>query len=91
MQLYFSLFDEFYEEMKQSFIGIVDEVKKIINDQDYEIDYPLLNGMMYCNFKVNNLLSGDDEDRIKELMNDNYHIEIELFNNCSEINIHKKI
>lgn len=42
-------------------------------------------------FKVNNLLSGDDEDRIKELMNDNYHIEIELFNNCSEINIHKKI
>ena len=85
------LVNEFYEEMKHDFSSIVDEVKTIINDQDYEIDYPLQSGMMYCKFKVNNLLSGDDEDRIKNLIDDNYHIEIEILNNSSEINIHKKI
>jgi len=82
--------DDFYDEMKKGFSNIVNNVKEIIENQSYEIDYPTNNGMMYCVIKINELLCEDDKYRINELSNDEFHIEIEIFSENIAINIHKK-
>ena len=83
--------DDFYDEMKKGFSNIINNVKEIIENQSYEIDYPTNNGMMYCVVKINELLCEDDKYRINELSNDEFHIEIEIFSENTTINIHKKL
>ena len=83
--------DDFYDEMKKGFLNIINNVKEIIENQSYEIDYPTNNGMMYCVIKINELLCEDDKYRINELSNDEFHIEIETFSENTAINIHKKL
>ena len=83
--------DDFYDEMKKGFLNIINNVKEIIENQSYEIDYPTNNGMMYCVIKINELLCEDDKYRINELSNDEFHIEIETFSENIAINIHKKL
>ena len=83
--------DDFYDEMKKGFSNIVNNIKEIIENQSYEIDYPANNGMMYCVIKINELLCEDDKYRINELSNNEFHIEIEIFSENTAINIHKKL
>ncbi len=83
--------DDFYDEMKKVFSSVVNNIKEIIENQSYEIDYPTNNGMMYCVIKINELLCEDDKYRINELSNDEFHIEIEIFSENTTINIHKKL
>ena len=83
--------DDFYDEMKKLFSNGVSNIKEIIDNQPYEIDYPTNNGMMYCVIKINELLCEDDKYRINKLSNDEFHIEIEIFSENTVINIHKKL
>lgn len=81
--------DDFFEEMKNEFKEMVDEISKLLDNVKYNLDYPQVNGMMYCSIEIDNLLSGDDTDRIITLSNEKFHIEIESNNDKSIINIHK--
>ena len=81
--------DEFFEEMKKDYAGIVEEISKLLDNQKYNLDYPQENGMMYCSIAIDNLLSGDDTDRIMKLTNERFHIEINVVDDKSVINIHK--
>lgn len=90
-KVYIKGVDDFYDEMKKGFSNIINNVKEIIENQSYEIDYPTNNGMMYCVVKINELLCEDDKYRINELSNDEFHIEIEIFSENTTINIHKKL
>lgn len=75
--------------MKNEFKEMVDEISKLLDNVKYNLDYPQVNGMMYCSIEIDNLLSGDDTDRIITLSNEKFHIEIESNNDKSIINIHK--
>ena len=81
--------DDFFEEMKNEFKEMVEEISKLLDNVKYNLDYPQVNGMMYCSIEIDNLLSGDDTDRIITLSNEKFHIEIESNNDKSIINIHK--
>ena len=59
------------------------------NNQKYYLDYPQENDVMYCQINVDNLLSGDDSDKIMKLENEKFHIEISLVEEKTIINIHK--
>ncbi len=80
---------DFYAEMKIEFSDIEKEVTDILNEQKYEISYPLQNSIMYCKIIVENILSGDDTDRINGLSSDKFYIEIICQEEKTNINIHK--
>lgn len=82
---------DFYSEIKEEFKTIITSVTDIINNFKYDIDYPILNGVMYCVIKLEDLLCADDIYRIEELESDKYHFEIENFTKNTIINIHKKL
>ena len=65
-------------------------IQLLLDNQQYEVDFPMNNGMMYCSIKLNDLLCEDDKFRINELNNDKYHIEIDMLNDKNIINIHNK-
>ena len=81
--------DEFFEEMKKEYVGIVEDITKLLDNQKYNLEYPQENGMMYCSIVIDNILSGDDSDRIIELENERFHIEINVVDDKSIINVHK--
>lgn len=82
--------DEFYKEVKESFSEIINEVKQLLINRKYEIDYPIENGMMYCTFKLDILINTKLENDIQKLNSDLYYIEIVSKDKKSSINIHKK-
>ena len=82
--------NEFYEEMKNNFNEIINDVKNIINDKKNEIEYPENNGILYCQIKVNDLISGYEKDSIIELSQDRYYIECIYENDKTIIYIHLK-
>ncbi|MFA5602178.1 MAG: hypothetical protein WDA21_00355, partial [Bacilli bacterium] len=65
------------------------EITYILNEQKYEISYPLENSIMYCKIIVENILSGDDTDRINNLSSDKFYIELICQEEKTNINIHK--
>ena len=82
--------DEFYKEVKESFSEIINEVKQLLINRKYEIDYPIENGMMYCTFKLDILINTKLENDIQKLNSDLYYIEIVSKDKKTSINIHKK-
>ena len=82
--------NDFYQEIKIGFNDILEQIKLLLDNQQYEVDFPMNNGMMYCSIKLNDLLCEDDKFRINELNNDKYHIEIDMLNDKNIINIHNK-
>jgi hypothetical protein len=84
------LIDDFYAEIKLEFIDIEKEITSILNEQKYEISYPIENSLMYCNVIVDNIISGDDKDRIENLSSNKFHIEIYNEKDLTIINVHKK-
>lgn len=82
--------DDFYEELKIEFKNIENEVSTILNEQKFDILYPIENSLMYCQFIVDNIISGDDKDRIDNLNSDNFYIKIDFKDDQTIINIHKQ-
>ena len=82
--------NDFYQEIKNGFNDILEQIKLLLDNQQYEVDFPMNNGMMYCSIKLNDLLCEDDKFRINELNNDKYYIEINMINNKNIINVHNK-
>lgn len=84
------LIDDFYAEIKLEFIDIEKEITSILNEQKYEISYPIEDSLMYCNVIVDNIISGDDKDRIENLSSNKFHIEIYNEKDLTIINVHRK-
>ncbi len=82
--------DEFYKEVKESFSEIITEIKQLLINRKYEIDYPIENGMMYCCFKLDILINNKLENDIQKLNSDLYYIEIVSKDKKTSVNIHKK-
>ena len=82
--------DEFYKEVKESFNEIINEIKQVLINRKYEIDYPIENGMMYCCFKLDILINTKLENDIQKFNSDLYYIEIVSKDKKTSINIHKK-
>ena len=63
-----------YEQMKNSFSDVVKSIIDIVGDSNYKIEYPIINNQMHVVIEVENIISGDDADRIKDIKG--FHIEI---------------
>jgi len=81
--------NNFFDEMKLEFKDIAKEVTDILNEQKFDILYPSENSIIYCKIIVENILSGDDSDRISNLNSDKFYIEINVQEDKTDINIHK--
>ena len=82
--------DEFYKEVKESFNEIIKDIKQVLINRKYEIEYPIENGMMYCSFKLDILINTKLENDIQKLNSDLYYIEIFSKDKKTSVNIHKK-
>jgi len=82
--------DEFYKEIKESFNEIVNNIKQVLINRKYEIDYPIENGMMYCCIKLDILINTKLENDIQKFNSDLYYIEIVSKDKKTSINVHKK-
>jgi len=83
--------NELYEDLRKEFAVIADKISQIIEGQKYEVNYPQENLNTYCEFVVDNILSGDDIDRIKKLCENKFHVEISNDNEKTIISIHRII
>ena len=82
--------DEFYKEVKESFNEIANNIKQVLINRKYEIDYPIENGMIYCSFKLDILINTKLENDIQKFNSDLYYIEIVSKDKKTSINVHKK-
>ena len=81
--------EDFYEEYKKSFDGIVNDLKSSLINNECKISYPMENGVMYCYIDFERWLCDDEINNIEKLENENYHIIIDSTGSTSVVNIHK--
>ncbi|MDD4282664.1 MAG: type IV secretory system conjugative DNA transfer family protein [Bacilli bacterium] len=81
--------NQFREDYKIQFEETRNLVIDILNEQKYEIIYPVKNSVTYCEIIVDNLISGDDRERINTLSSNNFYIEITTQKQKTVIDIHK--
>lgn len=70
--------------------NIEKEITLLFNDQKYNVVYQFENSILYCQIVIDNILSGDDKERIENLNSDKFYIDISLDNEKTYISIHKK-
>ena len=80
----------FFEEYKSLYNDILNEIKVILSNQEYNIEFPIENNILYCSIKLNYYLCGDDIDKITNLNADSFHYEIKKDGLNQIINIHRK-
>ena len=80
----------FVDGMKEIYKDIEENIRDILTNQKYEISYPSCNYSIYCKIVVDNIICGDDRDRINSLAKDLFIINIEVVNDTSIISIYKK-
>lgn len=83
--------NEFYEMFKEVFKDVVEQIVNIFCEQQIDINYLKQNDSVFCQLVFNNILSGDDEERIQKLNNDKFYIEYEVFSEKTKIKIHQNI
>ena len=74
-----------YEQMRDSFSDVIKSVTDIIGNSNYKIEYPVINNQMYVEIDVENILSGDDIEKIKSI--DGFYFEFINNSNTSIVNI----
>ncbi|MDD4407211.1 MAG: type IV secretory system conjugative DNA transfer family protein [Bacilli bacterium] len=82
--------NNFYEDFKLEFKDIEKEITVLFNDQKYNVMYQFENSILYCQIVIDNIISGDDKERIENLNSDRFYIDIRLDNEKTYISIHKK-
>ena len=83
--------NDFYEEYRKQFLEINNEIKNVLNGIKYILEWEIDNGIMYANFKVEEFLSKDKFDAIKNIKFDSFFIEIENQINIVRIKVLKRI
>lgn len=81
---------DFFEDYKLMYDDILNEIKNILSNQEFNIEFPIENNILYCSIKLNYYLCGDDIDKITSLSTDLFHYEIKKENENQIINIHRK-
>jgi len=82
--------EDFYNDFKMEFNDIVEKITKIFDDLKYQIDYQMENNIMYCQITIDNILSGDDIERIEMLKEVKFHVIVKFDDEKTIIEIHKK-
>lgn len=72
--------NDFYNEIKECFTEINKELEKILDNQKFIQEYKTVNGFLCSCFQIENILSGDDKEKLRQLEKKGFHIEIKEIN-----------